>query len=328
MDRLEALVEYVDKTLETEEKCVLKVFNILGFQYYQNEDQTDELYSAEIIDQLLQMRNDLVCKYFYVYPSIPFQEILYSDERLPKIGELRLLPDYPYERIAGPDEMQRAFEKEYRADFRKFSRWYLVEISKDKAMLTRAGYMKYAVFRDEKHRVKTIQEGNRIYKIPENRETLPHIYHIKRIYECMIEAGIPAMQIQIENDVVQVAFCEGPKWDEFIIEQFHCGGENQLWKELDKVENFFQGISKKKQFKNPYDKELVEIYPEETFVLKVALMDGNINNIMLNAGTPFFIDQEWITLKELPADYLLYFSLLHLSKLLEDIREEIGRAHV
>lgn len=57
-------------------------------------------------------------------------------------------------------------------------------------------------------------------------------------------------------------------------------------------------------------------------MLKAALMDGNINNIMLNAGTPFFIDQEWITRKELPADYLLYFSLLHLSKLLEGIREE------
>ena len=45
-------------------------------------------------------------------------------------------------------------------------------------------------------------------------------------------------------------------------------------------------------------------------------MDGCINNVMIDNGDPYYIDQEWLCSYELPAEFLFYLSLLHISKVI------------
>lgn len=64
---------------------------------------------------------------------------------------------------------------------------------------------------------------------------------------------------------------------------------------------------------NPIISEAKKVYKNKTNILKISLIDGNVSNIIRNKnGEYIFIDQEWVSDKQLPTEYLIFYSLSYI----------------
>lgn len=79
---------------------------------------------------------------------------------------------------------------------------------------------------------------------------------------------------------------------------------------------YYLSISEVGNFKNPLSPELEMLYSENIPILKLSLMDANVSNIMIDGdGHYILIVQEWLANKQLPAEYLMFFSICHICEI-------------
>lgn len=314
IDSLVALEAYVSRKLSEENRCYLLVFNPQGVAYCADSTSIPHV-SKILIDQYLQIGGSLRVKYFFPFPNPLECELLYSSERLPSTEEVKLLPVYPYETVMSYSSLEEEYCIKHGKDMISFSRWSVLEFVADECAVSTLAYIKYAPFRKANTRIRTVIEGAKIYKLPENESAQVHMADIYKIYVSMKEKNLPVLDMELQQGILEIPFVKGMKWDEYLVDCYLHRGEKCFLLELDKMRDFFYEISYKKPFESPFDLELAQLYPGGAKILTIALMDGIINNVMIICDRPFFFDQEWICPQEIPADYLIYLSLLHLSKL-------------
>lgn len=264
-------------------------------------------------------------KFYYPFPDYKLPEVIYTEDRLPCSDELKDLPIYLYGNHVNFN-IQDVYEGLIQNDqFGFFSNSYLIEFGGNQAQLSPVIYAKELSYRENNYRTVTIQtEDLNFKKIALENGTKEHLNRMEKIYNQMCRENIPAAQqtLNNENELI-IEFCNGKSVAKSALEKFRQEGIPGLKSELQQLWDFYTSISEKRIFTEPMDNHFYKLYPHKTQILKLSLLDGNASNIIKNHyGEYIFIDQEWMEEKELPADYLMFYSILYLSKVCKLNREE------
>ena len=155
-----------------------------GIEDYKRGDGTARTFSKNGLTKILESAGLDEFTFYYPYPDYKFPTTLFSDERLPKVGELyQNIRNFDRDRMLLFDE-QRAFDSVIRENmFPHYSNSFMVVTGPALDTL----YVKYSNDRDEKFAVRTriYKEGDG-YLVEKNalhEEALEHVAFIAENYE-------------------------------------------------------------------------------------------------------------------------------------------------
>lgn len=198
----EDFAKILTKHLKPEGRLVIAIENKFGMKYYagcredhsgrffdgledySHEDGTARTFSKNGIIQILKSAGIDEYQFFYPYPDYKFPTVLYSDDRLPKIGELyQNIRNFDRDRLLLFDE-QRAFDAVIRDGmFPHYSNSFMVVTGKPFA----EKYVKYSNDRDEAFAIRTtiLDKDNTITveKRALRKESVAHVAAIAENYE-------------------------------------------------------------------------------------------------------------------------------------------------
>lgn len=335
----------IRKVLKSTGKVLIAIENRYGLKYWAgaNEDhlgmpyvgfaQYDnykvQTFGTNEMVQLIKEMGFENYKFYYPFPDYKLPEIIYTDDRVPSKDEIKNLPIYLYGNQANFDIKDVYVGLIENNQFGFFSNSYIIEFGDGLSELSDVIYAKELSYREKEYRTVTVQTKNAGFKkIALEKETEQHLVNMQKIYELMREKDIPvATQCMEFGRELKIEFCEGESVANNIFKRMKQEGFAGCEKALKELWEFYCSISNKRKFTIPMDESFRVIYPEETMILKLSLLDGNASNIIVNKDSNYvFIDQEWMDERELPAEYLMYYSILHIvnvCKIDEERRKEL-----
>lgn len=266
-------------------------------------------------------------KFYYPFPDYKLPELIYTDARTPHEDELATLPNYLYGDKANFDLRDVYGGLIQNEQFGFFSNSFVLEFGYEENM-SDVIYAKELSYREKEYRIITLQKENlNFWKMTAAPEARGHLRNILSIHNVLCEKNIPIAGVkQMDEDTLEIEFCQGKSVADTILLRISKDGMACLEEEFNKLWNFFCSISDEAELTNPIDERLNAVYPEKTPVLKAAIMDGNAANIIINdKGEYILIDQEWMDARQLPAEYLMYYSIRHIGNVCKMSQEEMEK---
>ena len=194
-------------------KIVVAIENKYGMKYFAGcrEDHTGRYFDSIMgypnggqartfsRDELKKLAHDagFKCRFFYPYPDYKLPIMVYSDSKLPTVGDFTdNMRNFDNERFTAFDEGY-AFDETVRdGSFPFFSNSFLVVMNKDERLegfSTRYPiYSKHSNERDYKYQIRTdiAEDGNHkrfVIKYPLSPESVKHLEHTFGVYEHLLE---------------------------------------------------------------------------------------------------------------------------------------------
>lgn len=331
----EYFLEKIREVLKKNGKLIIAIENRYGLKYWAgaNEDHvylpyvglTDydkfdvQTFGKKELRKLLERKGFVKTKFYYPFPDYKLPECIYTDDRLPNKDEIVDIPINLYGCDANFN-LQKLYESLMSEDiFGFFANSFIVECGLEDATLSNITYVREIPGRLEPFKVFTVAtKDKKYYKIASNNLAKKHLQEIKDICSKVEELNIPICKVNNKSEgVLEIDYCSGQTVMQKL--QENLGGRDELhhlYKQLDDIKEFYRNISSERCFKDPINSDLYKLYEGETEILKISLLDGNISNIMIDSkGEYIFIDQEWYSEKELPLDFLMYYSIMHVVRI-------------
>ncbi len=225
-------------------------------------------------------------KFYYPYPDYKFPITLFSDERLPKTGELvNNDRNFDRDRFCFFDE-KKAFDALIKDGlFPVFSNSYLVVLGEAPGV----DYVRYSNDRQDKYAIKTVISGAdspAVEKIPLEKEGFDHIRKLsescKRLKEKYSDGKLLVSEVSVcekETPVAMIPFVKGRNLSE-IFDELSEKGDEEGFKKL--YREFKDRIGGREDY--PYcDRDMV------------------FSNILVDKDTWTLIDYEWTVNEAIPA---------------------------
>lgn len=252
--------------------------------YYRKEEIQSELARFEIKNY----------RFFYPYPNMDFCYQIYSDNRLPEIGELHI-ENYPYKTYRM--EMfreQNLYDRFIEAgEYDKFANSFIVVCG---IKTPDVDYVKYSNERNDGLNISTeihpVNGTKRVIKKACDKASESHIAHIYSSYlklDELFQGSFFSVNKcrRIDNKTVEFEFIDGKSLD-VLMDEILRGKD---------IDGFYKLL-------NVYLENIRKIYSQGYACdLDVDLI---FQNIIVNDGKWNVIDYEWTLEKELPVDYLIY----------------------
>lgn len=330
LDPITEFLKEIKEILKPTGKILMAIENRYGLKYWAgaNEDHIPKPYIGFYkydqfdiqtfgMDELRSMFKRMgwdKCKFYFPFPDYKLPEIVYTEQRLPNDEEIKLLPIYLYGSKANFDIRNTYRGLKDNNQFGFFSNSFLVECGSKECMLSNVIYAKEVSYRTEAYRlITTEREGQSIIKIAGSKKAIPHLHEIANNHSKINECGIRTVSTKMINDrELQFEYCSGIKLAEQF-QKYNGKKDSRVLSEFEKLWNYYKSISDYTEISDPISSELRKIYSNRTFVLKLSLIDGNAANIIVDKDQNYvLIDQEWVSNKELPAEYLMFYSILHI----------------
>ena len=246
--------------------------------------------------------------WFYPYPDWRFPIMLFSDERLPKPGELnRNLESCDQERYVFFDET-KAYDSILKEGlFSEFSNSFLVLIGAERTSIP--VYVKYAGERDKKYALRTEQRWNGIVrKIALYPEGVPHIRSIFSSYQLLEESlkdtMIDVAPCRLIDNIIEQKYIKGKSLQQFI-QELAGEGKNEEINIL-----ITEYLMRLESYEKLHDIDLI---------FSNLLIDPAAKNVMdVKHCRWTLIDYEWTYEEPVPKRYVLYRSFLMASAEITD----------
>ena len=327
----DSFVENIKELLLPDGKVLLAIENRYGIKYWAgaNEDHLSKPFvglegydqfkvqtfgKKELID-LFGKHGFVKSKFFYPFPDYKLPFIVYSDDRLPNINEVTSIPIYPYgDRINfNIHRVLSGIIKNNMFDF--FSNSFLVEFGLNDSVLSDVVYAKNSDNRTLDYKTITVENDKNIfYKIPCSKNAKKHLDEVIDIHNEIKKADINICDFYKEDDKYYSKKVDGCSVTSYICDLVNQNKWSLVNKEIDNIINFYFSLSDNITFSSPIIDDINKIYGnKKTYILKKSIIDGNISNLFKDKDNNYiFIDQEWITDKQIPTEYLIYYSLVYL----------------
>lgn len=320
----------IKKLLKPTGKVLLAIENRYGIKYWAgaNEDHIAKPYvglegydsynvqtfgKVEFI-KMIEKHGFTKNKFYYPFPDYKLPTIIYTDDRLPKENEISSIPIYSYGNKINFNiaETLRGLIKNDSFGF--FSNSFLIEFGFDKSKLSDIIYVKNLDYRNVNFKTITIENSKHEFiKVPDNEKAKEHLDNVVKIHEEVKKNNIKICGIEEKNGKYLIERIIGNNVAEYIQELSLKKEWDLVTKEIDNLVSFYNSISKKEMLTNPIISEAKKVYKNKTNILKISLIDGNVSNIIRNKnGEYIFIDQEWVSDKQLPTEYLIFYSLSYI----------------
>lgn len=339
------------KHLKDGGSLVIAIENKYGLKYFAGcrEDHTGKFYdgiegypdqhavrtfSAKGLRRLAEAASLTPC-FYYPYPDYKLPVTVYSDERLPSLGELNdNVCNFDTDRFVAFHEGAAFDELIREGSFPDFSNSFLVVLKKDDHRKggfdqRRTVYSKHSIERDARFQVRTdleiSEQGERvIVKHPFSRAALPHLENMARAGAKLASlfSGTKFLVNRVKriNDGegalrrLEFEFLEGPT---LMDELLTCQAENRTDDALMVLKSFCDTLRALRDL-IPFERtpRFTEIFgeitvPERSYCMPVTNADLIFSNLISNGGWNM-IDYEWTFDFPIPLDFVIYRAVFYL----------------
>lgn len=335
----------IKKYLKPNGKILLAIENRYGIKYFagNSEDHLNEkyigLYGYHNSNIQTFGKNELIeifkkCKlnyykFYYVFPDYKLPQVIYTDCKMPTLDECYNIPIFNHGNQSyefNPRKVLPGLVENNQLGF--FANSFLVEIGTTDKNFSDISYVKQQPYRSEPYKTITIMnQDHKIYKESISKKADQHLKVIDSNHRLIKENGINICNCTLNNENLKIEYIDGKNIYEIILENTKKNNV-EIENIIDEyITYILTECSTKRKMNRPIDDRLLKVYNKEISVLKVGLLDLNMGNVIKNKnGKYYLIDQEWITDKDLPTDYAIYFSIKllfeHLNVLSEVVSEK------
>lgn len=327
----EQLMEYVKKHLKEEGKLLLAVNNKLGMKRYcerQQEDKDMKTLNRKQLEELLKTCGLTDYKFYYPLSDYETTNVIFTDQFLPNQETL-------VRNIALHEEEDFVFQLENEAWlplleqdknlFPWFANSYFVECSRKEFLDNQIEFVSFSNMRKLEYSIRTVIQGDKVYKIAGNAKAKGHIEKIKNNIDIIKQLGFQTLD-SYEEDVIISEYQKNQKTvDDIIVRKIEEGKKEEA---IQLIKQFFQEIKDKletaKTQKNIFDQFDIVYETEQienlTFT-QYGLWDLIFQNAFYKEGQFFFYDQEWME-EGVPIEYIFYRSIAYTNGIREFLKEE------
>ncbi len=287
-------------------------------QYFDSLEGRGTSFTKKELETILAGSGFAEYEFYYPYPERWFPMSLYSDQWLPKKGELNQnLRNFEGERMVLFDEEQVFDQLIADGRFPEFSNTYLLIVGPK--MSDCPVYVKYSNDRAERFMIRTDilgdAEHRQVRKVPVAAEAASHIEELKHWEEVLDgqyrTAGLRANQCELKEGAAYFEFLHGQTFEELLDgrrkEQDYAG----LAAELQRYRRLLTAALEKDL--KPFRKsaEFVDMFGNPEFTK--AYMGASVNNLDWIFGNLMetkdgiqIIDYEWTFPVQVPVEYLIW----------------------
>lgn len=306
-------------------RIFIPVFNRMGMKYWAG-CQSDEGYSftrRELVD-ILESLNITDYKFLYPYPDYIYPMAIYSDEYLPKKGELAIESyNFEKERLVLFHEAKAYDMIIHENLFPQFSNSFLLVIGsnleKENTIFTKFSYERVKEFAI-KTDIIVMDNDEKVVKkralYPEGKEHIYHMYNCyKGLSEHMIDGKWKILPCKKDENVLVFPFVNGETLSNILYELVAEERKEELFLQLEnyisKIKKMFGTLEFKKTeaFVNVFGNVS---FPEQHHYTTSDYnnIDLVLDNVLVDGDGYYFIDYEWTFHFPVPLEYTIY-RILH-----------------
>lgn len=249
-------------------------------------------------------------KFYYPNPDYKLPETIYTDEKLPKVGEIRnYRKDYDTPRIYNFNDAVVSDQLCKDGMYTYFANSFLIECGPDCSDIV---YAKYSRMRKEEYRIATVisktDDGYKVYKKALNDKAKKHIENLGK---CNIEsvANVDLIHGNIVEEQYLTEYIEGKQLDIYFYKY-----RNNIPEFINQVKNIIDSYFINSDIETieftitpEYEKLFGKSYVKNSRCLEATNVDMIFSNLFLQEdGKIFCIDNEWIFNFPIPLEYTLW----------------------
>ena len=327
-------LKIISRHLKPDGKIILAIENRLGLKYWAGctEDHFGTLFEGlegyprtkgvktftrKEFRQILKQAGDLKASWYYPFPDYKFPMTVYSEEYLPKKGELNRT-EYNFDRFR-----LQLFQESPVYDtlldndlYQEFANSFLLMIGREQPEMETV-YVKFSNERDRSFSIRTeidsTENGRLVKKVPETKEAESHVNRLGKIctelgklYE---PAGIQANHCKAQPEEAEFEYLTGVTLEEKLDTLLENGKENQLEELLFSYIDKVKQIHEREEFHKTV--EFTEVFgdvelPENLKAAPLSNIDFVPANVILEGEKATVIDYEWTFFFPVPSNFLVY----------------------
>ncbi len=276
-------------------------------------------------------------KFYYPFPDIYFAMSIYSDDTLPKQGELiDAIGNFDSERLVLFDEAKAFDAALSRGKFQELSNGYLIVAGRDRraSFLNERGetvsYVKFSNDRGKAHNIRTYvttsEDGGRhLIKAADSQASQPQIFNLKKIAERLAalyaDSRFSVNACMDWGDAAEFAFLSGHTMEEELDRLIGCGEHGKAVERMLEAWEEIRSCKGLRAFERTAEFEAVFGAPKLPDGL-TAVPEGDIDmifsNIMIGEkGEWTLIDYEWSFFFPIPLNFILYRTIRYYAETTE-----------
>lgn len=339
-------LNYLKDLIKPDGKILIAIENRYGIKYFSG--VTEDHYSKPFVGikgyenleiqtlglgewkELLKKCGITNYKFYYPFPDYKMPSMIFSDNYLPHYTQTNKLPIFNYAKenyIFDYRIMLNGILENGMFDF--FSNSYFIEIAKTDVQLSNVSFSKIQNKRDRKYKTKTIiYDDKKIYKYPVYNQYVESLKSLEKTHNKLSKLKIKSSNTVFKDNRLEIEFIDGELVSDYIYKLYMARKKDDIVNLLNKYYEYLKTISKLQQMKNPLSDIFNELYKESTYVLKYGLLDLNLSNIILNDNSFVLIDQEFGVDKDVPLDYVMFFSLKILYEQIPELDKLLSKEEV
>ena len=280
--------------------------------------------SKKEVEDVLNSFEGVDYQFYYPYPDYKYPTVIFTDDCLPKEGELfRNIRNIDRDRYVMFDE-RRAFDSVIKAGlFPDLANSFLISIGSTMKLI----YTKYSTDRDKRFAIRTdrlLDSDNKetIIKVPLFPEAEAHLSHMVEMSAKLQERYEDKLIISesaFEDSKLYNEYIEGISYAEHFLDLIRKKDIDNVKEELNKYRDI---IYYSKEGEEPFEitPEFREVFGPEAGISKATLktapvtdIDMILDNIIVdNAGNWNLIDYEWTFDFPIPREFVLYRTIHYL----------------
>ena len=337
----EKFLEIIKKYLKPNGKIIIAIENKLGLKYWAGckEDHTGlyfeglegypktdvvRTFSKNEIHELLKESGFKNNEFYYPYPDYKLPNAIYSDDYLPKLGELDdNLRNFDADRLVLFNE-NAVFDSIIRANlFQELSNSFIIISSFEKEEKEKLIFSKYSDSRDNEYKIRTSilidKRGNKkVEKIPLNKKSINHIEKIHNNY-AILKSQYENSDFHLEtcrklDNKIEFDYIEGKTFVEILNEEFDKNGLEAVIERIKELKEKLYKLSNNEKFE--ISEEFKKVFgsvklDENKKCIKPANIDFIGTNLIYSNGKFHIIDYEWVFNFYIPIDYIVYRIVLY-----------------
>lgn len=330
------MLKKITPLLKPNGKLVIAIENRLGLKYWAGctEDHVGKYFegiegypdtkgvrtfSKKELYDIFDRAGDYQCQMYYPYPDYKFPTSIYSDRRLPFVGELRENHyNFDRERLELFDET-RVYDSLITNDlYGEFSNSFLVIATKDQvATGFETAYVKYSNERDKSFSVRTeIKElknnKKQVVKFPEEKESRTHLLHIDQYYHQLTElykdTPIQLNRCNLSDQELQLEFLTGSTLEEVLDSYVEQKQYEQVWNTLTQYLDALRSTAKTPFVMTDEFRQVFGDVPisENELCAEITNIDAICSNIIWGTEHWQMLDYEWSFTFPIPVEFQIY----------------------
>lgn len=323
-------LEYAKKHLKENGKILWAISNKMGVENYckrQKEKKNDLGYNRKQIEEQLHKNGLKYYKFYYPLPNYETTNVIFTDDFLPNQETIeRNIFLQEKEDFLWKSENQLFLDllEQDRDLFKLFSNSYFIECSEKEFPDNQIKFVSFSNMRKQEYSIKTIIQGDKVYKIAVNEQAKEHIKKIQRNIETLKKLGFCTLDSYEEERIIS-KYQEQESLDNMLMQKIQEGKEEEA---IELILRFFQEIKEKLMTfttqKNILDQYKIRYEPKQIENLtwtQYGLWDLIFQNAFYNHEKFFFYDQEWCE-EGMPIEYIFYRSIQYTKGLNENLEME------